>query len=362
MEQATNLETQIAADASVAFEAQPLRPGHLMASLDWAAQPLLDMLTRYPDLMPDILQASRRRLHLIALGLAHKSEIRNRATAESLFRGSLADAIDCVLGERPLGLKRALDRLPDKILRAESYRRLVKLLQGEGDARLVYHAEALSNYSLELFSGIPNDLQHVLFRASESFLIYLEHFNNTLKLLVARGAAPDVESLVRLLASARSPRELVSRIEKLVDDLPLPEASPPPRVAEAQRIDHPRKLLGFAKSWKNCAAHYASKINEGHAAIYFWSDTKQPAACLVRRRGRLGWFVEDIKGRENSSIPANQKQAILRAFAEVGVFEGVWGSSLDRLIRLSDDKDAVELRELAEADDDAETLIDPQNV
>src|SRR5262249_1772726 len=124
MDQVTDHEISIAADASLLSEGRPLRPGHLLASLDWAAQPLLDMVSRFPDLMPDFLQISRRRLHLIALSLAHKSDIVDRTTAETLFRGSLAGAIDCILEERPVGLKRALDRLPKHILRAESYRRL----------------------------------------------------------------------------------------------------------------------------------------------------------------------------------------------------------------------------------------------
>lgn len=43
------------------------------------------------------------------------------------------------------------------------------------------------------------------------------------------------------------------------------------------------------------------------------------AACLVQRRGRLGWFLDDVRGPRNSDIEPERLDTIQRAFANAGI-------------------------------------------
>ena len=46
---------------------------------------------------------------------------------------------------------------------------------------------------------------------------------------------------------------------------------------------------------------------------------ERPAACLLNRHGRLGWFLDEVKGPRNVEIEPQQLALIRTAFADVGV-------------------------------------------
>jgi hypothetical protein len=62
-----------------------------------------------------------------------------------------------------------------------------------------------------------------------------------------------------------------------------------------------------------------SRMHAGHCAVYLWEDAARPAACLTRRHGRLGWFLDEVKGPRNVEIEPDQLEVIAAAFAHVGV-------------------------------------------
>jgi hypothetical protein len=62
--------TQTADEASI--EVKPRRsPGYLVTPFGWAAAPLGALLEADPSLYPALFALTRRRMHLIALALAH---------------------------------------------------------------------------------------------------------------------------------------------------------------------------------------------------------------------------------------------------------------------------------------------------
>ena len=111
---------------------------------------------------------------------------------------------------------------------------------------------------------------------------------------------------------------MIGKIKHLVESLPLPDSLPPALIGNARRIDRPAELRALAKRWQNCLADYVQLIDDGGHAIYLWED-KAPAMCLVERSGRLGWFLDQVKGPCNADLAPDRLDAIHRAFAEAGI-------------------------------------------
>ena len=104
-------------------------PGYLMMPFGWAAKPLAAMLEADRALYPALFTLSRRRMHLIALGLAHWPGEIEASFARLLILGAPRTILDAILGRRPAGLNRALSHLPIGVLPAAVYRQLIELLE-----------------------------------------------------------------------------------------------------------------------------------------------------------------------------------------------------------------------------------------
>jgi hypothetical protein len=87
-----------------------------MAPFGWAAKPLAAMLEAEPSLYVALFTLSRRRMHLIALALAHwRGEI-DAAFAQLVVGGAPSEVLDAVLGRRPDGLKRVKGSRPPEAM------------------------------------------------------------------------------------------------------------------------------------------------------------------------------------------------------------------------------------------------------
>ena len=231
----------------------------------------------------------------------------------------MREAAEQILGHCPSGIKRVLDHLPAEVLAPENYRKLVELLAQHKTAKFLHHAEFIDDRTIENLHGLPPPLRN------PCMLRALEHrdrdngFSDGLRLLVSRGAASNFDTLVRELASASQPEQIYAKISELVEVLPLPDALPPTRVGIAHRLDQPTAIRSLATNWHNCIVRYLDDINAGTCAVYFWEDSNLQAACLVRRYGRLGWFLEEAKGPQNADIEPGQLAKITAAFSDTGI-------------------------------------------
>lgn len=99
--------TQVTSEAF--DQAVPRRsPGYLMMPFGWAAKPLAALLEADGSLYAALYTLTRRRMHLIALALAHRQGEIEASLARLLMLGAPSIVLDAVLGRRPMGLKRAL--------------------------------------------------------------------------------------------------------------------------------------------------------------------------------------------------------------------------------------------------------------
>jgi hypothetical protein len=147
----------------------------------------------------------------------------------------------------------------------------------------------------------------------------LNGLTDSLQFLVSRGVGSNVDELVAELATVTTWPQLAAMVEFWIARLPLPESIPPARISTARRLDNGDEVCSLARTWRNCLASYTSAIDAGHCVVYLWEDAATPAACLARRHGRLGWFLDEVKGPRNSEVEPQQFAVIGTAFAEVGV-------------------------------------------
>lgn len=97
------------------------RPGVLLNGFDWAAAPVWRLVRREPALLRRLFELSRSRMHVIALILAQNPDLRPDLIS-GVFYAPLTDVLRSGLGQVPIGLRRAIANMPDKVLKPECYR------------------------------------------------------------------------------------------------------------------------------------------------------------------------------------------------------------------------------------------------
>ncbi len=298
-------------------------PGLLWTPFGWAAAELAPVVQADAGLSAQLLALDHTRLHLIALALAYAEQPLTVALASLIIGGPYTAVVDHVLGHRlrPGGLRRALAHLPSRVLEREYYRHLVDLLADTDAAVILHHSSEINHTLIELLLGVPSGLRQVVMKSTISSLWHrLARFNDSLALLVRRGAAPNLETLIAELQAASQPGQFIAKVKMIVDALPLADTLPPAYVGQARRLDSPSEILHLAQTWKNCLAGYLSRVDDGQSAIYLWDHKPASAVCLVERVGRLGWVVDDIKGPRNCDVDPSVVESLQCSFAAVSIF------------------------------------------
>jgi hypothetical protein len=299
-------------------EPQP-SPGFLLAPFGWAAEPVAAMMRADRSLFADLFAIDRSRMHLIALAVAHLNLPVPPKISPLLMRASTRQVLNQVLGQPPVGLRRALRNLPDAVLSRENYRRLVDLLVDPQAAKVLHHADQIDDTAIRVLTDLPQKLRRPLAFAVADWPRKLHGLIDSLQFLVSRGVGSNVDELVAELATVTAGPQLAGMVEFWVGRLPLPETMPPATVGNARRLDRVGTVCSLGGRWRNCLASYGSSIDAGSCAVYLWEDADRPAACLLNRHGRLGWFLDEVKGPRNVEIEPDQLEVITAAFADVGV-------------------------------------------
>jgi hypothetical protein len=292
-------------------------PGFLLVPFGWAAGRMLALLHQSPELIGELLYISPARVHLIGLALAHTEGGPDPELTHILIRGSAGEILDSVVGRRPIGLKRIFRCLPRGVLEPASYRRLIRLLDDPAAAKMLHHAGTIDDAAIKIIDDVPAEIRTAVF-AMQAWFRGMEFLADGLRCLVRRGAAASYDQLIDELSSVRQPDQMIAKIKMIVEALPLPDALPPASVGHARRIDRVAEVRDLAKRWRNCLESYIWRIDGGECAVYLWEHDGIQAACMMRRRGRLGWFLDEIKGPRNTDIEQPHLDLIVEAFDAAG--------------------------------------------
>ncbi len=285
------------------MDSKPAIPGHLLGPFRSAAQPLATIIEGQPNLLNLLFGIDRRRMHVIALGLAHLPGERAHDLAPILFTAPVRDAVRAVLGRCPAGLAGVLHRLPFAVLSPDGYRRLIDLLDDPASAKLLYHFrdKEIAEWMITVLYDAPPALRPGL-TAVVPHLALLDNVSASLAWLAGRGAAPSFDDLVADLAAHRQPAQLVARLNNLIAELPLPKTLPPKLIGNARRIDSRKEICRIASQFKNCLSRYMGQVDDGNSVVYVWDEPDVQAVCHVPRHGRLGWALDRALGPRNTDL------------------------------------------------------------
>jgi len=209
--------------------------------------------------------------------------------------------------------------MPARVMPRQSYVRLSGLFAEARSAKLLSHTGDINEELIDLLFALPPALHSAALLRLRRRCHTLDGLAEGLGFLAARGAVADLDVFARQLGRCRSPREFATLVRTAAEAMPLPDALPPARIGAAARIDDPRAVRDIARRWRNCLADLVGGINDGECAFYLWQSDGLDAGCLLRRRGRLGWFVEEVKGPRNREPGAAAMTLILAAFAAAGI-------------------------------------------
>ena len=85
-----------------------------------------------------------------------------------------------------------------------------------------------------------------------------------------------------------------------------------------------------------------------------------PAACLVQKYGRLGWFLEQVKGPQNVDIEPEQLSKIRSAFSDVGIPDYLVIAAINCMISAADmDEEHLQIIEWEQREIER-LLVDPE--
>src|ERR1039458_9669949 len=121
------------------------RPGFLLEPLSWVQDRLRQAIAVEPSLVELLFDLDHARMHLIALALAHMNGDVTPDLALMLLQESRKSILKLSVGHRPVGIGRALRRLPPKVLAAAIYRNLVDLLNDPVPAKFLHHTDSITD-------------------------------------------------------------------------------------------------------------------------------------------------------------------------------------------------------------------------
>ena len=96
----------------------------------------------------------------MALVLANLEVEPNLELGRLLLCGSIRQVFTETLGRSPpAGLRRAVGRMPEKVLARDSYHRLIELLDHRSTAKLLFHIDKIDNALIDLLYQTPPPLR-----------------------------------------------------------------------------------------------------------------------------------------------------------------------------------------------------------
>ena len=225
----------------------------LLEPLGWTRQPLSCVVALDPDLLARLIRIDRQRMHLVALGLAHSRREITPTLAWLLLERSRKEITEAIFGYQPTGLGRVLRHLPDRVLAANTYRKLIELLNDEATATFLHHSASISEATLIALHKLPPMLRRPAIITTLDRVDGLTGVIPGLRLLAVRAGVP-FDRVATEVGALDQPQQMAAKIRALVDALPLPETVPPAEIGPFRRIDCAAELRALGKAWRNCLA------------------------------------------------------------------------------------------------------------
>src|ERR1017187_2442447 len=171
-------------------------------------------------------------MHLIALALAHMNGDVTPDVALILLQGSRKSILKLSVGHRPVGIGRALRRLPPKVLAAEIYRNLVDLLNDPVPAKFLHHTGSITELLITSIHRLPAGLRTAAIMPMFNQIDDMIWFVDGLWVLASR-AGLRFDTLAHQIGTLDQSDQIAATIRQVVDRWPFPATFPLPRLKDS---------------------------------------------------------------------------------------------------------------------------------
>ena len=282
------------------------RPGFLLEPLGWVQDRLIKAIEDEPNLIDLVFGLDQPRMHLVALALAHMTGDVTSDVAAILLEGSRKPILNLSVGHCPVGIGRALRRLPPKVLSSELYRNLVNLLDDPVTGKFLHHTGSITDLIITGLHNLPPALRRPPIMAMFDRVDGMISFADGLRFLASRTGLP-FDVVANQIGALDQTDQVAAAIRQLVDTLPLPDILPPVEIGGFRRLDAIAEIRQVAKDWENCLADYLFNVNEGTSAIYL-SDQLRLFVFYVATAGWAGfWFRPKVREMLPSILTSSPK-------------------------------------------------------
>jgi hypothetical protein len=182
----------------------------LAKPLGWLHEIFEPTIRAKPEISRALFQIDSFRLHLIAAAVAHKHGPYDAETLELLLSGKPGDIWQQIVGDWPGGLRRALCKLPEELMPAESYRQLVELLRDKPSATFLCHRANITAAVIGCAFSLPPVLRRPAVLKLIDEIEGMEGFSCGLRILAQR-AEHQFDKLAGELATLRQPEQIPAK-------------------------------------------------------------------------------------------------------------------------------------------------------
>jgi hypothetical protein len=270
------------------------RPGFLLEPLGWVQDRLRQAIEVEPRLVELLFDLDHARMHLTALALAHMNGDVTPDLALILLQESRKTILNLSVGHRPVGIGRALRRLPPKVLAAEIYRKLVDLLDDPVPAKFLHHTGSITDLLITSIYRLPASLRTAAIMAMFNQIDDMIWFVDGLRVLASR-AGLRFDTLAHQIGALDQPDQVAAKIRQVVNSLPLPATLPPAEIEGFRRLDTVAEIRELPKIgaivWPvTCSvlmtAHLQSICRSSWRLFVLWVATAAWAGFWFRPRVR----------------------------------------------------------------------------
>jgi integrase len=190
------------------------RPGFLLEPLGWVQDRLRQAIEVEPRLVELLFDLDHARMHLTAIALAHMNDDVTPNVALILLQESKKTVLNLSVGHRPVGIGRALRRLPPNVLAAEIYRKLVDLLDDSVPAKFLHHIGSITDPLITGIHRLPAGLRTAAIMAMFNQIDDMIWFVDGLRVLASR-AGLRFDTLAHQIGTLNQPDQIAATIRQV---------------------------------------------------------------------------------------------------------------------------------------------------
>ena len=140
------------------------------------------------------------------------------------------------VGHCPVGIGRALRRLPPKVLSSDLYRNLVNLLDDPVTGKFLHHTGSITDLMIAGLHNLPPALRRPPIMAMFDRVDGMISFADGLRFLASRTVLP-FDVVANQIGALDQTDQVAAAIRQLVDRLPLPDTLPPVDIGGFRRLN-----------------------------------------------------------------------------------------------------------------------------